>query len=159
MWSGDKADMQPSDEHHSEDKDSLPTVDNGEPVGYEGENSMKQYVEGLQAFTSFVSDMTWPESFDLTKDKDLVVRMFRDFWRMRFRYQRDEERHSERKNGVHHRLTGEDFEAFIHRKMSYRSFDDNEETERIDVGTHQPDDEHLTDDAKNRAKRFKDDWA
>lgn len=151
--------MEPTDDHDDEDR-SPPTTDQAELFPDQEKTTMEKYVQGLNAFIHYVATKTWPDGFDLTKDHDLPVRMFRDYWRMRFRYQRDEERASSRYSTEQHGV-GEHFEAFIHRKLT-RHFSEKAEDAQpthIDVGEHQPEDEHQTDDAKKRVDEFREEWS
>lgn len=149
--------MEPAD-NDDEDNHAPPLTDQEVHRPDSRTSVMKRYVVGLNAFTRIVNGMNWPDGFDLTKDQDLLVRMFRDFWRMRSRLQREEEQELHR-NKEHFQGFDDQVDAFVQRSFARRFTHKHGQSTHIDSGSYQPEDEHETDDAKERIHRFRDEWA
>ena len=141
--------MTTEDEHRKEDdaeagKEDLSTEE------------MEAYVEALNRFVHQVADMDWPEQFQLDNDEKLCFSVFRTFWRQRHR-QREQARGNRR---FHMRFEGPDAEEarrFMQEKFG-RMFGDDAMPLNIDPEDHQPDEDHIDDEAKRRQQRFQDEW-
>ena len=117
---------------------------------------MEAYVEALNRFVHQVADMDWPEQFQLDNDEKLCFSVFRTFWRQRHR-QREQERGNRR---FHMRFEGPDAEEarrFMQEKFG-RMFGDDAMPLNIDPEDHQPDEDHVDEEAKRRQQRFQDEW-
>ena len=118
---------------------------------------MEAYVEALNRFVHQVADMDWPEQFQLDNDEKLCFSVFRTFWRQRHR-QREQERGNRR---FHMRFEGPDAEEarrFMQEKFG-RMFGDDAMPLDINPEGHQPDEDHVDEEAKQRKQRFQDEWS
>lgn len=141
--------MTTEDEHREEDDAN---------AAKEGRSTeeMEAYVEALNRFVHQVADMDWPEQFQLDNDEKLCFSVFRTFWRQRHR-QRGQERENRR---FHMRFEGPDAEEarrFMQEKFG-RMFGDDAMPLNIDPEDHQPDEDHVDEEAKQRQQRFRDEW-
>jgi len=123
------------------------------------DDDMIAFLEGLNAFAHAVEGMPWPEGCDPANDRSLMLRLFRDYWRMRHRYRRDRERYEGRSNDGYASMNINDFEAFFRHKFRRFVEPSEEHVTEVDVGQHQPDDEHQTEASRDRQDRFRDEWS
>ena len=117
---------------------------------------MGAYVEALNRFVHQVADMDWPEQFQLDNDEKFCFSVFRTFWRQRHR-QREQGRGNRR---FHMRFEGPDAEEarrFMQEKFG-RMFGDDAMPLDINPEGHQPDEDHVDEEAKQRKQRFQDEW-
>ena len=117
---------------------------------------MEAYVQALNRFVHQVADMDWPEQFQLDNDEKFCFSVFRTFWRQRHR-QREQGRENRR---FHMRFEGPDAEEarrFMQEKFG-RMFGDDAMPLDINPGGHQPDEDHVDEEAKQRKQRFQDEW-
>lgn len=136
-------------EHPGDAPDSAPNPD----------DDMLAFLEGLNAFAHAVDAMPWPEGCDPASDRSLMLRLFRDYWRMRHRYRRDRERYEgQPHNGAPSMNMGE-FEAFFRHKLRRFVEPSEDRVTEVDVGEHQPEDEHQTEASKERQDRFRNEWS
>ena len=138
--------------------------DNEERKDDQGENveenmsleDMQAFVEGLNHFVHEVSSMDWPEEFQLDNDQKFCFSVFRTYWRQRHRGRgrREQERR------FHMRFEGadaDDIRRFMQERFG-RMFGLEDATLNIDPEDHQPDEEHVDEVAKDRQRRFQDEW-
>ncbi len=118
---------------------------------------LSEYVQELNRFMQLVSQNEWPEQLDLKQDTELCVRMFRD-WRRESRRSREMRQRQEEDGFIHMgRHNEESIRRFLRGK--FRHFMEYEdEPMHIDPEDHQPDEEHVEEDAKDRQQRFQDEW-
>ncbi|MEC8398704.1 MAG: hypothetical protein VXZ34_03875, partial [Candidatus Thermoplasmatota archaeon] len=103
-----------------------------------------------------VSSMDWPEEFQLDNDQKFCFSVFRTYWRQRHRGRgrREQERR------FHMRFEGadaDDIRRFMQERFG-RMFGLEDATLNIDPEDHQPDEEHVDEVAKDRQRRFQDEW-
>ena len=138
--------------------------DNEERKDDQGENveenmsleDMQAFVEGLNHFVHEVSSIDWPEEFQLDNDQKFCFSVFRTYWRQRHRGRgrREQERR------FHMRFEGadaDDIRRFMQERFG-RMFGLEDATLNIDPEDHQPDEEHVDEVAKDRQRRFQDEW-
>ena len=145
-----KRDEHTADEEENEENDTV------EPEAVE-HTEMEAYVEALHRFSHLVDELDWPDHMDLANDKELCVRMFRDFRREHAKQQSESSKYIR-----HHRFSAgkfdeESFRKFIRHRFRHMDDEDDEDV-HIDPKEHQPDEEHTNEEAKNRKKRFQDEW-
>ena len=117
---------------------------------------MEAYVEALNRLVHQVANMDWPEQFQLDNDEKFCFSVFRTFWRERHR-QREQGRGNRR---FHMRFEGPDAEEarrFMQEKFG-RMFGHDAMPLDINPGGHQPDEDHVDEEAKQRKQRFQDEW-
>lgn len=120
------------------------------------DDDVQAYVEALNRFTSLIGALNWPDHLPIDSDTDLCIRVFRNFWQYRLRQQR--EHHRDRRVQMRFGPFDEgQFKQFLKEKFSAR-FQGEDEPLFIDPEEHQPDEDHLHDDAKARQRRFQDEW-
>ncbi len=117
---------------------------------------MAQFLVGLNRFVLDVATMDWPDGFPLDKNEKFCYSVFLRYWRTQNRKRRANESSG---HEFHMRFEGNKEE--IRRFMQHRfgeMFSEGEPSLDIDPGHHEPDEEHVGDDAKERQKRFQDEW-
>jgi len=141
--------MTTEDEHH-EENDTSPA---DEDLSTE---DMKAFLQSLNRFVHEVATMDWPDHFELDKNDKFCFSVFRSFWRQRHR--QSEQRDGNRR--FHMRFQGadaDDVRRFMREKFGHM-FGHDHESLNIDPEDHQPDEDHIDDEAKERQKRFRDEW-
>ena len=117
---------------------------------------MRGFVEALNQFVHEVASMDWPEEFQLDTDEKFCFSVFRTFWRQRHRQR--EQRGGNRR--FHMRFEGPDAEEarrFVREKY-HHMFGVDDLPLDIDPEGHEPDEDHVDEEAKNRQQRFRDEW-
>lgn len=151
--------MAPNDEREQKDEPTSNAADESETTTSANQENMVAYVEALHAFSHLVATMEWPEQMDLAVDTELCVRMFRDFWRQQRRHAHESARQHRGEPGSFGTMSEEAVREFFKRRFRGRwSFSDDDEPVRIDPEEHQPDEEHVEEEAKKRQRRFRDEW-
>ena len=141
--------MTTEDEHH-EENDAIPT-DEDMPT-----EDMKAFLQSLNRFVHEVASMEWPDQFKLDNDEKFCFSVFRTFWRQRHR--QSEQRGANRR--FHMRFEGadaDDVRRFMREKFGHM-FEHDDAPLNIDPENHQPDEDHVDDEAKKRQQRFQDEW-
>ena len=117
---------------------------------------MEAYVEALNRFVHQVANMDWPEQFQLDNDEKFCYSVFRTFWRERHR-QREQGRGNRRFHMRFERPDAEEARRFMQEKFG-RTFGDDAMPLDINPEGHQPDEDHVDEEAKQRKQRFQDEW-
>jgi hypothetical protein len=143
-------------DEHTADEEENEENDTAEPEAVE-HTEMEAYVEALHRFSHLVDELDWPDHMDLANDKELCVRMFRDFRRERSKRKSDGSKYIRTHRFSAGKFSEEAFRKFIHHRFRHMEEEDEEEV-HIDPKEHQPDEEHTNEEAKNRKKRFQDEW-
>lgn len=141
--------MTTEDEHH-EENDAIPADEDPST------EDMKAFLQALNRFVHEVATMDWPEQFQLDNDEKFCFSVFRTFWRQRHR--QSEQRGSNRR--FHMRFEGvdaDDVRRFMRDKFGHM-FGHDDAPLNIDPEHHQPDEDHIDDEAKERQRRFQDEW-
>ena len=116
-----------------------------------------QFLLALNRFVLDVAEMEWPEEFPLSSDRKFCFSVFQRYWRLQMRHQRE----SERGNGEFHmRFEGgnkEEIRRFMQHRFG-RMFGEDEPSLNIDPEQHDPAEEHVDERAKERQKRFQNEW-
>jgi hypothetical protein len=151
--------MAPNDEREQKDEPTSNAADESETMKGDDQEDMAAYVEALHAFSHLVATMEWPEQMDLAMDTELCVRMFRDYWRQQRRQAHENARKHRGDHGAFGTMSEEAVREFFKRRFRGRwSFNEDDEPVRIDPEEHQPDEEHVDEEAKKRQQRFRDEW-
>ncbi len=116
-----------------------------------------EFLLALNRFVLDVAEMEWPEEFPLSSDRKFCFSVFQRYWRLQMRHQRE----SERGNGEFHmRFEGgnkEEIRRFMQHRFG-RMFGEDEPSLNIDPEQHDPAEEHVDERAKERQKRFQNEW-
>ncbi len=141
--------MTTEDEHH-EENDDIPTDE--DPYT----EDTKAFLQALNRFVHEVATMDWPDHFQLDDNDTFCFSVFRTFWRQRQR--QSEHRGANRR--FHMRFEGanaDDVRRFMREKFGHM-FGHDDAPLNIDPEDHQPDEDHVDDEAKERQRRFQDEW-
>lgn len=129
--------------------------------GEKSVDDVEEYVLALNRFVHLVEQMEWPEHFRLVEDKKQCFDVFRSYWRQRHRQRR--EKNERRERHMHMRFQGmskEDVHRFFRQRFNREYFgEDDQPGLNIDPNGHEPDEEHTEASAKERQRRFRDEWA
>ena len=151
--------MAPNDEREHKDEPTSNAAEDSKTTKGDNNEDMVAYVEALHAFSHVVATMEWPEQMDLAMDTELCVRMFRDYWRQQRRNAHESARQHRGEPGAFGTMSEEAVREFFKRRFRGRwSFSEDDEHVRIDPEEHQPDEEHVDEEAKKRQQRFRDEW-
>ena len=116
-----------------------------------------EFLLALNRFVLDVAEMEWPEEFPLSSDRKFCFSVFQRYWRLQMRHQRE----SERGNGEFHmRFEGgnkDEIRRFMQHRFG-RMFGEDEPSLNIDPEQHDPAEEHVDERAKERQKRFQNEW-
>ena len=116
-----------------------------------------EFLLALNRFVLDVAEMEWPEEFPLSSDRKFCFSVFQRYWRLQMRHQRE----TERGNGEFHmRFEGgnkEEIRRFMQHRFG-RMFGEDEPSLNIDPEQHDPAEEHVDERAKERQKRFQNEW-
>lgn len=131
--------------------------DENEPFNEMNIEGTPEFLLALNRFVLDVAKMDWPEEFPLSSDRKFCFSVFQRYWRLQRRHQRE----SERGNGEFHmRFEGgnkEEIRRFMQHRFG-RMFDQGEPSLNIDPEQHDPGEEHVDERAKERQKRFQNEW-
>lgn len=134
--------------------------DESDPQPKDVLEKVEAYANAVHRFSTIVAELDWPDHMNLNEDTELCVRMFRDFWRQHQRFQLERERR--RSKGPREgfaSVTEEKVRDFIQHRFNKRyGFGEVDEPLNVDPENHQPDEEHLDENAKERQRRFQDEW-
>jgi|TARA_B100001741_G_scaffold300891_1_gene288594 hypothetical protein len=128
-----------------------------EPLNEMNGEVTPEFLLALNRFVLDVAEMEWPEEFPLSSDRKFCFSVFQRYWRLQMRHQRE----SERGNGEFHmRFEGgnkEEIRRFMQHRFG-RMFGEDEPSLNIDPEQHDPAEEHVDERAKERRKRFQNEW-
>ena len=131
--------------------------DENEPFNEMNIEGTPEFLLALNRFVLDVAKMDWPEEFPLSSDRKFCFSVFQRYWRLQMRHQRE----SERGNGEFHmRFEGgnkEEIRRFMQHRFG-RMFGEDEPSLNIDPEQHDPAEEHVDERAKERQKRFQNEW-
>ena len=140
----------------TEDEEKTKQEEN-EPLNEMNAEVTPEFLLALNRFVLDVAEMEWPEEFPLSSDRKFCFSVFQRYWRLQMRHQRE----SERGNGEFHmRFEGgnkEEIRRFMQHRFG-RMFGENEPSLNIDPEQHDPAEEHVDERAKERQKRFQNEW-
>ena len=140
----------------TEDEEKTKQEEN-EPLNEMNGEVTPEFLLALNRFVLDVAEMEWPEEFPLSSDRKFCFSVFQRYWRIQMRHQRE----SERGNGEFHmRFEGgnkEEIRRFMQHRFG-RMFGENEPSLNIDPEQHDPAEEHVDERAKERQKRFQNEW-
>ena len=128
-----------------------------EPLNEMNGEVTPEFLLALNRFVLDVAEMEWPEEFPLSSDRKFCFSVFQRYWRLQMRHQRE----TERGNGEFHmRFEGgnkEEIRRFMQHRFG-RLFGEDEHSLNIDPEQHDPAEEHVDERAKERQKRFQNEW-
>ena len=128
-----------------------------EPLNEMNGEVTPEFLLALNRFVLDVAEMEWPEEFPLSSDRKFCFSVFQRYWRLQMRHQRE----SERGNGEFHmRFEGgkkEEIRRFMQHRFG-RMFGEDEPSLNIDPEQHDPAEKHVDERAKERQKRFQNEW-
>ena len=122
-----------------------------------------EFLSALNHFVLGVAEMDWPEGFPLDKDRKFCLSVFQRYWRHLMRQQRENEQGNHEFQMRFESGNTEEFQRKdeIRRFMRHRfgrMFGDDDPSLNIDPEQHDPGEEHVDERAKERQKRFQNEW-
>lgn len=130
---------------------------------------MEKFLTVYNAFIQQVMEYEWPDEHPLTEDPKMQRMLFQMFWQQRHRQRMNDERMERRRNresnddeqGFNFKVgSKEHFKKFLRHQMEANNDEDeyDDDTLFIDPGESMPDQNHSTDEAVSRQKRFRERW-
>ena len=122
-----------------------------------------EFLLALNRFVLDVAKMDWPDDFPLDKDRKFSFSVFQRYWRHLMRQQRENEQGNQE---FHMRFESgnkeesrrkEEIRRFMQHRFG-RMFGEDEPSLNIDPEQHDPGEEHVDEMAKERQKRFQNEW-
>jgi len=131
--------------------------DENEPFSEMNIEGTPEFLLALNRFVLDVAKMDWPEAFPLDKDRKFCFSVFQRYWRHLMRQQRENERGNHEFHMRFESGNKEEIRRFMQHRFG-RMFDEDEPSLNIDPEQHDPGEEHVDERARERQKRFQNEW-